>query len=373
MSYVETLKAANSNVICSAAKEDVGVVSVECVLRKRLRIPLFQRRYCWGEGQWSTLLSDVLKVVRGEARQHSLGRATVAASRDEARVLVLDGQQRNTTTSLLLAAIRDLTRDESLRDELERLLGGRRGLPPVLIPGYCDRDSYAKALLDGDDGESNDSDEASKECASLRRGRPYAAKTYFLRKLRPFENAYLSAIAEATLRKLTWLYFPIDLTGNDGTENLFVVYERLAVRDAMFCVPQRGNKEQVNMGAADFVRNLVLGSFQTEATAVRNYETIWHPRIEARAHGDIAKELEAYFEAFLLDEDRTKNDTTKVKKSPEKNHTTEPLYPRFRAWWQCALLEEQRKGRKESTDDHERIATLLLERLALFADNYFTT
>eukprot|EP00041_Stephanoeca_diplocostata_P018666 m.392698 g.392698 ORF g.392698 m.392698 type:complete len:551 (+) comp21083_c0_seq1:260-1912(+) len=95
---------------------------------KHLKIPIFQRRYCWGKPQLARFLSDVITQTGGNGgvsltdalkhRQpniafgvgHSLGRlmvstATTPVSGD---VMVLDGQQRLTTSCLLLAALRDI-------------------------------------------------------------------------------------------------------------------------------------------------------------------------------------------------------------------------------------------------------------------------
>mmetsp|Transcript_14090 Transcript_14090/g.42624 ORF Transcript_14090/g.42624 Transcript_14090/m.42624 type:complete len:134 (+) Transcript_14090:850-1251(+) len=128
------------------------------------------------------------------------------------------------------------------------------------------------------------------------------------------------------------------------------------------------------MGAADFVRNLVLGSFEREADAVREYESAWLPQVEAPAAAaaaaqarSVASVLEAFFGAFLASEGLVSSG-----KEPHANDhalTSGPLYPRFRAWWQAALDDHL----ASSPDaDHERIAALLLARLAAFARHYFS-
>ena len=97
------------NLICTAKGDDVRMVDVEYLLKQRLRIPIFQRRYCWYEEQWSTLLGDVCLVASGSKSKHALGRITcVLDSSCDGRLLVVDGQQRNTTCTLLLAAVRDV-------------------------------------------------------------------------------------------------------------------------------------------------------------------------------------------------------------------------------------------------------------------------
>ena len=264
------------------------------------------------------------------------------------------------TTSLLLAAIRDLG-DAALSTKLDEILGGREG-PPVILPTYCDRTSYARALLDDSDQDVQ--------------GRPYAAKRYFLKRLSSSKD--LSRMAEAVLHGLTWLFFPLDLSGHDGTENLNVIYERLAIRDATFCVPTRGTAEHVGMGSADFVRNLVLGSFPDDV-AVHHYEAIWLPDIEGRAadavlrqERSVADVLEALFTAFLetASEEPSsswsswmKPSASKKTKKQKKISGQDPLYPRFRAWWQENM--DRRPGNDKAASD-------LLKRLAAFSRDYFS-
>jgi len=89
----------------------------------------------------------------------------------------------------------------------------------------------------------------------------------------------LASLANAVLFGLQWLLFPITIQGNaDGTEDLQVIFERLAQRDATFCKPHRAT-EFADMGAADFVRN----SFRDEATAVSVYKARWLPMEQAAA------------------------------------------------------------------------------------------
>jgi hypothetical protein len=77
-------------------------------------IPLFQRRYCWGEAQWAQLWTCLLKVCDDSGQEHSLGRFLVQKQSPEQHMVVLDGQQRITSCSVLFSAFRD--RAVQLRD-----------------------------------------------------------------------------------------------------------------------------------------------------------------------------------------------------------------------------------------------------------------
>ena len=79
-------------------------------------VPLYQRTYSWGRPQWQRLWEDVVDVADhrrdNPSATHFLGSLVLAGFRDNGpggvqRWLVVDGQQRLTTLTLLLAAVRD--------------------------------------------------------------------------------------------------------------------------------------------------------------------------------------------------------------------------------------------------------------------------
>lgn len=106
-----------SNGIGISADED----TVESVLKRnyKYRVPDYQRRYSWTEDQWRELWDDI-KSLDGD-RQHFLGSMVVIERNgglNDINVLeVVDGQQRLTTVSLILVAIRERYRDEN-HDEI---------------------------------------------------------------------------------------------------------------------------------------------------------------------------------------------------------------------------------------------------------------
>lgn len=81
----------------------------------RYIIPVFQRYYCWAAPNWEQLWTDLLGLVDAPTKQHFLGALVTVAHEPEpgapAPFHVIDGQQRLTTLSILLCAIRDAARD----------------------------------------------------------------------------------------------------------------------------------------------------------------------------------------------------------------------------------------------------------------------
>lgn len=355
--FLKKIMQANKNVICTASADDVRKVNIDYLMGKKLRIPMFQRQYCWNVGQWRTLLADALSVASRKKQSHSLGRLTcVFGNSHDERLVVVDGQQRNTSATLLLAAIRDIAHQSSedcsdLVDFINsKLFPDTEGLKtwielnssnlsPVeegivlpfacLVPTYCDRASYYEAILP----PRVDALTATIETGLQIQTRPLKAKQFFVDSLSKKPKSELEKLTTAILFSLEWLFFPINMSNHhkDGTEDLQVIYERLALRDAMFCRPQRKN-EHADMGAADFVRNLMLGSFSTEEEAITVYKAHWLPiELAAAAVVDqqgIADVLESMLTAFLDAQPKALQPDTDLNIQMIGGQ----LYARFRAW-----------------------------------------
>lgn len=71
-------------------------------------VPEFQRGYAWGPEQWKALWEDVTNVARRGAAQHYGGAIMISSDTHGVReVELIDGQQRLTSISLMLASIGD--------------------------------------------------------------------------------------------------------------------------------------------------------------------------------------------------------------------------------------------------------------------------
>ena len=82
-------------------------------------VPLFQRRYSWSRPQWRELWNSVCEQYEFEQAERLTGQAPVnhfigsfvltpapGPQKPPTRILVVDGQQRLITVSVLLAALR---------------------------------------------------------------------------------------------------------------------------------------------------------------------------------------------------------------------------------------------------------------------------
>lgn len=157
------------------------VAAQETTLQKILEgenqylVPLYQRPYQWGKAQWSVLWQDIVQLTEDikedPSSNHFIGSLVLAPFAGNVaggltRHLVVDGQQRLTTLTILLVAIHDhiLSHDSAARRGAERIkntfLTNQYLEDPYrtkLVPTQADRDAYSAVIdgVPGADGEGH--------------------------------------------------------------------------------------------------------------------------------------------------------------------------------------------------------------------------
>lgn len=129
---------------------------------KQYQVPLYQRTYSWKQDQLRRLWEDILKLaedrVDAPGATHFIGSLVLAPSPSNGpagvqEFLVVDGQQRLTTLSILLCAIRDhlvKTEDPEHRERIDtqylinKWKPGQQRLK--LVPTQEDRPAYLACL-----------------------------------------------------------------------------------------------------------------------------------------------------------------------------------------------------------------------------------
>jgi len=84
-------------------------------------IPVYQRPLSWTEDHFDQLFEDVSNAMSNALDQYFLG-STVLQQIDKSTYDLVDGQQRLTAVSILLAVIRDVTSNEDLRKKIQAYL-----------------------------------------------------------------------------------------------------------------------------------------------------------------------------------------------------------------------------------------------------------
>lgn len=90
---------------------------------KRFNIPVYQRNYDWNIQHCKRLFDDLVKVHKEDKNTHFFG--SIVSAKDENKgmqeYLIIDGQQRLTTVSLILLALHDLLVQGKIRTSRNRL------------------------------------------------------------------------------------------------------------------------------------------------------------------------------------------------------------------------------------------------------------
>lgn len=130
---------------------------------KRYVIPVYQRKYDWKNDNCRQLYDDLKKIIQGNRKSHFFGSivSSVVPNGSKIEYHIIDGQQRLTTVSLLLLAIRNLIAKGQVtaqKYKLDEEIAQRFLISPwatndddriKLRPVKSDRDALAK-LYNGD-------------------------------------------------------------------------------------------------------------------------------------------------------------------------------------------------------------------------------
>lgn len=247
---------------------------------KQFIVPIFQRDYSWGTRHCQQLWKDVIRVGKDpKVKGHFLGSVVYVAAEDNTatitRWLLIDGQQRMTTLTLLLIALRNRMRElegsindnsevstpEELDDYYLRNRHGKGDRRHKLHLRRADHDTLM-ALLDG---------KHSPEPASERVKENFA----FLRDL--VGQAEVQTVYNG-IKKLV----VVDVCLTRGQDDPQMIFESL-------------NSTGVNLTQADLIRNFVLMRLD-EAEQTQQYEEHWQPIEQA-----FGRRYRTEFDKFVKD------------------------------------------------------------------------
>jgi uncharacterized protein with ParB-like and HNH nuclease domain len=224
--------------------------------QKQNLIPLFQRPYTWKESNWQTLWDDVLvQCDIGDDGTHFMGAiVSVPAVANPVGInkhLIIDGQQRLTTISLLLCALRDSLDTNSASRIQEVYLTNRYcEVEDTLkfVPTQADRAIYGQLVIDR---EVPDSD-----CMMV--------KAYHFFKKQLSKGSDLNGDPVEPSKVLTAI-----------EHSLQVVMINLGSDDDPYLIFESLNFKGEPLTQADLVRNYLLMRFRHSITAGGEQERVY--------------------------------------------------------------------------------------------------
>lgn len=228
-------------------------------------IPLFQRPYSWVSDNWQTLWDDVMaQYDEREPSSHFMGALVTVPVKSVpvgvTKHLVIDGQQRLTTLSIFLAAIRDKAAnaaDTSTEGIIGDLLVNRHYKSPddlKLVPTQADRAAY-NALIH------------QKDLTNYEESKVIQAYRFFLKKMEGTDDENIPLSPAKTLQTIQ--------------QTLQVVMINLSESDDPYLIFESLNHKGKPLNQADLVRNYVLMRFKHSTVAGGEQEAIytdlWQP------------------------------------------------------------------------------------------------
>ena len=244
---------------------------------KQYVVPLFQRPYCWDKSQWETLWNDLIELKEaGGTRCHFIGSIvtlqTQSVPEGVPKFLLIDGQQRLTTTFILLIVLRDTARGEGrleLADEIEQTMlvnRFKKGDDHVkLLPTQSDRPAFVQLV---------------QQPGTIPSGRIGAAYSYLDRKLRA-EGIDVEVLKAVVVERLAVVSITLG-----AEDNPYLVFESL-------------NAKGERLTQADLIRNFfflkIHGDLQEEI-----HGQYWLPMQES-----LGSQLTEFIRHYLIGQDGT--------------------------------------------------------------------
>lgn len=248
-------------------------------------IPLYQRTYSWQEDQCNELWTDILNAGTNEAiKSHFVGSVVyvqdgIYQASATPQLLVIDGQQRLTTTTLILLALAatiDKNGGTLQLNEVESITSKKiRNL--YICNSNEDGPLFYKLILTQSDRTTLlalvNNEKVPEDCSK----RVLENYEFFLERL---EKANLAAVYKG-LQKL----MIVDISLDRGNDNPQLIFESL-------------NSTGLKLSQADLIRNYVLMDLPPEHQS-KLYREFWFPIEKRFGHAEYTKLFDRFMRDYL--------------------------------------------------------------------------
>ncbi|GAA7866153.1 DUF262 and DUF1524 domain-containing protein [Helicobacter pylori] len=230
-------------------------------------IPIYQRLYSWGKEQCKQLWDDIIKIGGNDKMNgHFIGSILYVLdgnTHSNNPLLIIDGQQRLTTITLLLIALRNHSSDKVKRKEIES----------YLINSNKDGDKKFRLILSESDKDT------LLSLIDKNKRKPSEPSVKIVENFELLEKW----ISENT-DKLETIF--------KGLEKLMIVWIALDKGDDPQLIFESMNSKGIELTQADLIRNYILMGLEPEKQKIF-YEKYW------RAMEEDFKQNEKLFDRFV--------------------------------------------------------------------------
>lgn len=246
---------------------------------KQFLIPVYQRFYSWDIDQCKRLWNDIVEMQRKGKVGHFVGSivniAEQAMPTGVQKYMIIDGQQRMTTLTLLLLALRDY----AIKNPNDTTINARRIDNMLLKNEYESGDERYKLLLTETDRDILISLVEEKPIAEGTRSRLIENYNFFAGKLA--DKEIQPAEVYESIGKLQIVNITLDRAVDDAQ----AIFESL-------------NSTGKELSESDLIRNYVLmGLEPSEQTYV--YEHLWRPMEQLFIYETQGTVMDAFFRHYL--------------------------------------------------------------------------
>lgn len=246
---------------------------------KQFLIPVYQRFYSWDIDQCKRLWNDIVEMQRKGKVGHFVGSivniAEQAMPTGVQKYMIIDGQQRMTTLTLLLLALRDY----AIKNPNDTTINARRIDNMLLKNEYESGDERYKLLLTETDRDILISLVEEKPITEGTRSRLIENYSFFANKLS--DKEIQPAEVYESIGKLQIVNITLDRAVDDAQ----AIFESL-------------NSTGKELSESDLIRNYVLmGLEPSEQTYV--YEHLWRPMEQLFIYETQGTVMDAFFRHYL--------------------------------------------------------------------------
>jgi Protein of unknown function DUF262/Protein of unknown function (DUF1524) len=245
------------------------------LLRGSYSVPIYQRSYAWGLEQVEDFWTDLLGALDGPDPEYFIGTVVLTQSEESGRLVIIDGQQRLATTSIMLAGLRDAATArgrEGLANSIQTDFLSAYDYDadeslPRLVLNADDDDFFHSRIVDGDDA------------SPVRESHSRIDDAFGVLSSRLTADID-SHGAQADSRLNSWLKFL--------REQVLVVMIVVPTESDAFLIFETLNARGAELTIGDLLKNYPFGRAGARLDRVRN---AW---VASLAHLDISAETELY-------------------------------------------------------------------------------
>lgn len=229
-----------------------------------ITIPFFQRSYVWNQDNWEELLADLLNNEKSHFLGSLILKQQKTSTGDPKQALVIDGQQRLTTLSILVKALYDSFSDklklaciDSIRRHLFYKVNETDENYFIKIRhSHLDSEAFGTVISNGI--ESVYIDYSEKTSTS----RIISCYSYFTKEFKKYDETDRTRLFNSLLNTDNKILVVIDLEDSDNEQSIF---------DTI-------NSSGVRLSAADIIKNSLFQRYinlSDKEAAIKLYNKTW--------------------------------------------------------------------------------------------------